>query len=74
MDRVDNVRLSYWTSINLFLLPMTNELENKKLFWACFIALVATSFFFGLRSVVVGQLVSEFNFSQAEIGQILGPY
>ena len=51
---------------------MTDELENKKLFWACFIALVATSFFFGLRSVVVGQLVSEFNFSQAEIGQILG--
>ena len=51
---------------------MTDQLENKKLFWACFIALVATSFFFGLRSVVVGQLVSDFNFSQAEIGQILG--
>ncbi len=51
---------------------MTDELENKKLFWACFIALVATSFFFGLRTVVVGELVVEFGFTQSEIGQILG--
>ena len=51
---------------------MSEELENKKLFYACFLALVATSFFFGLRTVVVGELVTEFNFSQTEIGQILG--
>lgn len=51
---------------------MSEELENKKLFYGCFMALVATAFFFGLRSIVVGQLVVEFNFSQTEIGQILG--
>jgi len=51
---------------------MNDELENKKLFWACFIALVATSFFFGLRTIVVGELVTEFGFTQSEIGQILG--
>ena len=51
---------------------MSNEAENKKLFWACFIALVATSFFFGLRSVVIPDLQSQFNLSGAGIGQILG--
>ncbi len=51
---------------------MSEELENKKLFYGCFMALVATAFFFGLRSIVVGRLVTEFNFSQTEIGQILG--
>ena len=51
---------------------MNEEIENKKLFYACFLALVATSFFFGLRTVVVGELVAEFNFSQTEVGRILG--
>ncbi|MBT5812997.1 MAG: MFS transporter, partial [Opitutales bacterium] len=51
---------------------MSEEIENKKLFYACFLALVATSFFFGLRTVVVGELVAEFNFSQTEVGRILG--
>lgn len=46
--------------------------ENKTLFWACFIALVATSFFFGLRSVVVPDLQREFDLSGAQIGQVLG--
>ncbi|MCB1095758.1 MAG: MFS transporter [Verrucomicrobiae bacterium] len=46
--------------------------DNKKLFWACFIALVATSFFFGLRSVVVPELQSTFRLSGTQIGQVLG--
>lgn len=45
---------------------------DKKLFWACFIALVATSFFFGLRSIVVGELAEKFDLSQTEVGQLLG--
>jgi DHA2 family metal-tetracycline-proton antiporter-like MFS transporter len=51
---------------------MNSETENKKLFWACFIALVATSFFFGLRSVIIPDLQSQFKLSGAGIGQILG--
>lgn len=46
--------------------------DNKKLFWACFIALVATSFVFGVRSTLIGSLGKEFDLSQTEIGQILG--
>lgn len=45
---------------------------NKKLFWACFIALVATSFFFGLRSIVVPDLQKQFGLSGTQIGQVLG--
>jgi DHA2 family metal-tetracycline-proton antiporter-like MFS transporter len=51
---------------------MSESVENKKLFWACFIALVATSFFFGLRGVAVPQLRTEFGLSSAGIGRILG--
>ena len=49
-----------------------SDSANKKLFWACFIALVATSFFFGLRSVVVPELQETFNLSGTQIGQVLG--
>ncbi|MEM7385302.1 MAG: MFS transporter [Verrucomicrobiota bacterium] len=49
-----------------------NDAEKNKLFWACFVALTATSFFFGLRSVVVADLMTDFNMSSTEIGQILG--
>ncbi len=45
---------------------------DKKLFWACFVALVATSFFFGLRSVVVPGLQARFDLSGTQIGQVLG--
>jgi len=51
---------------------MNSESDNKKLFWACFVALVATSFFFGLRSVVVPDMQREFDLSGAQIGQVLG--
>jgi DHA2 family metal-tetracycline-proton antiporter-like MFS transporter len=49
-----------------------NDSDHKKLFWACFMALVATSFFFGLRSVVVPELQETFNLSGTQIGQVLG--
>lgn len=45
---------------------------DMKLFWACFIALVATSFVFGVRSTLIGDIAAEFNLSQGEKGRILG--
>ena len=43
-----------------------------KLFWACLIALVATSFVFGVRSEIIGELAQKFNLSEADKGEILG--
>ncbi len=45
---------------------------DMKLFWACFIALVATSFVFGVRANTIGQLQDSFNLSEAEKGNING--
>ena len=39
---------------------------DMKLFWACFIALVATSFFFGVRANSMGLLQEAFNLSENE--------
>ncbi len=46
--------------------------ERKKLFWACFIALVATSFVFGLRANIIGNWQLDFGLSEADKGTILG--
>ncbi len=43
-----------------------------KLFWACFIALVATSFVFGVRANVIGELAVKFDLSETQKGTILG--
>ena len=43
-----------------------------KLFWACFIALVATSFVFGVRANTIGLLQDGFNLSENEKGAING--
>ncbi|MDZ4404560.1 MFS transporter [Prosthecobacter sp.] len=45
---------------------------DMKLFWACFIALVATSFVFGVRANTIGMLQDSFNLSEAEKGNING--
>jgi MFS family permease len=52
--------------------PNSNHGADMKLFWACFIALVATSFVFGVRSTLIGQIADEFHLSQADKGRILG--
>ena len=49
-----------------------DEKGRKKIFWACFIALVATSFVFGVRANVIGELAVKFDLSEAEKGTILG--
>lgn len=45
---------------------------DMKLFWACFIALVATSFIFGVRANTIGELQNSFNLSEQEKGAING--
>jgi len=45
---------------------------QMRLFRACFVALVATSFVFGVRASSIGQLGNELNLSQTEVGTILG--
>ncbi|MBL9115677.1 MAG: MFS transporter [Verrucomicrobiaceae bacterium] len=45
---------------------------DMKLFWACFIALVATSFVFGVRANTIGALQDSFNLSEAQKGNING--
>lgn len=50
----------------------TSNGPDMKLFWACFIALVATSFVFGVRANTIGQLQDSFNLSEAQKGNING--
>jgi len=45
---------------------------DMKLFWACFIALVATSFVFGVRANTIGELQDSFNLSESQKGDING--
>jgi len=50
----------------------TDSGSRMKLFWACFIALVATSFIFGVRANIIGDLQIKFNLSEAQKGNING--
>ena len=52
--------------------PTDSDRANKKLFWACFVALVATSFVFGLRANIIGNWQTEFGLTEADKGRILG--
>ena len=46
--------------------------EDKFLFWACFIALIATAFGFVIRTMVIGQWATEFDLSPTQRGEIFG--
>lgn len=58
----------------------TNSLQSQqseaapdmKLFYACFVALVTTSFGFILRSVILPEWGQQFNLSQTQLGEIAG--
>jgi MFS family permease len=52
--------------------PSSAFKPDMKLFWACFIALVATSFVFGVRANSIGILQDSFNLSEAQKGAING--
>lgn len=49
-----------------------SDSTDKKLFWACFIALIATSFVFGVRSTLIDDIAVEFGMNESEKGRILG--
>ncbi len=46
--------------------------HNKRLFWGCLIALVATSFGFIARVLTAGDWGAEFGLSETQVGEILG--
>jgi len=46
--------------------------RQARLFWGCFIALVATSFGFVVRAMVIGAWAEEFGLSATQQGQIFG--
>lgn len=54
---------------------ITHSTDRKKalaLFWACFTALMATSFIFMLRAMLISTWGLEFNLTKTEMGEILG--
>ncbi|MEM8712772.1 MAG: MFS transporter, partial [Planctomycetota bacterium] len=46
--------------------------EDKLLFWACFIALIATAFGFIVRAMVIDDWAAEFQLSETQKGEIFG--
>src|SRR5688572_19374231 len=46
--------------------------HQKRLFWGCFISLIATAFGFVIRGMLMPTWGTEFNLSSSEIGQIAG--
>ena len=53
--------------------PDPSALEGRKrLFWACLIALMATSFAFIIRIMILGDLAKEFDLSETQKGEIFG--
>lgn len=46
--------------------------RRRWLFWACFIALVATSCGFIIRAFIIGDLATEFGLDETQKGEILG--
>ena len=53
----------------------TTELSDRQrtsLFWACFIALMATSFGFAIRAMLITEWGSAFNLSKTQMGEIMG--
>ena len=46
--------------------------HDKRLFWGCFIALVATAFGFIARALTADSWGAEFGLSETQVGEILG--
>lgn len=49
-----------------------DDAANQKLFWGCFIALIATSFGFIIRALIIGDWATEFNLTETQKGELLG--
>ncbi|MCC6144514.1 MAG: MFS transporter, partial [Candidatus Hydrogenedentes bacterium] len=52
--------------------PAASNNGDKILFWACFVALIATAFGFVLRTMVIGDWGLEFNLTETQKGEIFG--
>lgn len=50
----------------------TEKGPDMKLFWGCFIALVATSFVFSVRGMIIDDWANHFDLSESQKGEILG--
>lgn len=48
------------------------EVPDMKLFWGCFIALIATSFGFIIRALIIGDWAADFNLTETQKGELLG--
>ncbi|MCB0642462.1 MAG: MFS transporter, partial [Phaeodactylibacter sp.] len=46
--------------------------EDRRLFWGCFIALIATAFGFIIRALIIGDWAADFNLSETQKGELLG--
>jgi len=53
---------------------MTTQTEksNQRLFWGCFIALIATAFAFITRMFLIGDWADQFNLDAAQVGRLAG--
>lgn len=49
-----------------------NEKSKRNLFYACFVALMATSFGFMLRAMLISEWGTEFNLTRTQMGEIMG--
>jgi MFS family permease len=49
-----------------------NTANDRRLFWACFIALITTAFGFIVRAMIIEDWATEFNLSATEKGEIFG--
>ena len=49
-----------------------NEASKRQLFRACFVALMATSFGFMLRAMLISEWGEEFNLTKTQMGEIMG--
>jgi MFS family permease len=48
------------------------EKKKKQLFWACFVSLMATSFAFMVRAMLISTWGRQFNLSNTQLGEIMG--
>ncbi len=47
-------------------------MNERRLFWACWLSLIATAFGFTIRGMVIDQWATEFNLSSTQKGEIFG--
>ncbi|ADB18632.1 major facilitator superfamily MFS_1 [Pirellula staleyi DSM 6068] len=51
---------------------MTSSGSDKRLFWACFISLIATAFGFVIRTMIIADWGKEFGLTETQKGEIFG--